>query len=116
MELGRFGEALAKEYLLKAKLHFRASNYRWKRQEIDLIFSDDETLIFVEVKARASNTYGDPHQSVSRTKQRNLLLAANAYIQEHNADLDARFDVISIIHNRYETHIEHIKNAFYPTL
>ncbi len=116
VELGRTGEQLAQNYLIGQNMRFLTKNYRWKRQEIDLIFSEGTDLVFVEVKTRTHASYGAPEKSISKTKQRNLLLAANAYIQENELDCEARFDVVSIIHNRYETTIDHIKTAFYPTL
>jgi putative endonuclease len=116
IELGKEGEQLAQNYLLAHKMKLLEANYRWKRQEIDLIFTDNKELVFVEVKTRRHTSYGAPEAAVSRTKQRHLLKAANAFIQEKGFDLDARFDVVSIIHNNYETKIDHIKNAFYPTL
>ena len=116
IQLGREGEKLAKQYLLQQKMELLACNYRWRKQEVDLIFKDAESLVIVEVKTRQHESYGSPVQSVSRTKQRHLIKAANAYILENQLDLDVRFDVVSIIHNSYQTHIDHIPNAFYPTL
>jgi len=116
IELGRAGERLAQNYLLGQKMKLLSANYRWKRQEIDLIFLDENVLVFVEVKTRTHASYGAPETAISKNKQSNLLKAANAFIHERTLDLEARFDVVSIIHNRFETKIEHIKNAFYPTL
>lgn len=116
IQLGKEGEMLAKNYLLQQKMEFLTSNYRWKKQEVDLIFKDVESLVIVEVKTRQHASYGSPAQSVSRAKQRHLIKAANAYIQENQLDLDVRFDIVSVIHNRFQTQIDHIPNAFYPTL
>lgn len=116
VELGKQGEAIARQFLIGRKMTVLDSNYRWKRQEIDLIVQEGNELVIVEVKTRKHESYGSPESSVTRTKQRNLIKAANAYVQERELHLDVRFDVISIIHNAYETRIDHIQNAFYPTL
>ena len=116
IELGKQGEIIAKRFLKDQKMLILDSNYRWKKQEIDLIAREGDELIVIEVKTRKHESYGAPENAVTRVKQRNLIKAANAYIQERQLDLDVRFNVISIIHNAYETRIDHIQNAFYPTL
>ena len=116
IELGKLGERLAAAYLKQRKIEVLEANYRWKREEVDLIAKDTNTLVFVEVKTRTSDTYAPPEKSVSRSKQRHLIRAANAYIQENKIELEARFDVISVIYNAYETRIDHIRDAFYPAL
>ncbi|MCR9171281.1 MAG: YraN family protein [bacterium] len=116
IELGKTGEGIARRHLQNHGLTILEVNYRWKKQEIDLIAQQGEELVIVEVKTRKHTSYGAPENSITRTKQRHLIKAANAYIQERQLDLDVRFDVVSIIHNSYETQVDHIQNAFYPTL
>ncbi len=116
MELGNYGEQIARDYIVKKQMVLMESNYRWKHQEIDLIAMDRSDLVIIEVKTRKHRSYGAPEKSITKSKQRNLIKAANAYVQERQLNLDVRFDVISIIHNSHETHIDHIQNAFYPTL
>lgn len=116
IDLGKQGETIARSFLNKQGMILLESNYRWKKQEIDLIVKEGEELVIVEVKTRQHDSYGSPQNSVTKSKQRNLILAANAFIQERRLDAEVRFDVVSIIHNAFETRIEHIKNAFYPTL
>lgn len=114
--LGKEGERIASDFLMKEGMQVLARNYRWRKEEIDLIVKDSDTLVFVEVKTRTHDSYGAPAKSVTRIKQRHLINAANAYIHENKFDLDVRFDIVSIIQNSFETHIEHMKNAFYPML
>jgi putative endonuclease len=116
IEFGQQGEALAASFLVAEGFSIVARNYRWKKEEIDLIAITGGNLVFVEVKTRKHDTYAPPEKSVSPSKQSHLIKAANAFIQEKQLNLDARFDIISIIHNQYETRINHIQNAFYPTL
>lgn len=116
IELGKRGETIARAFVLENQMQVLTANFRWRKQEIDLIVQDQDDLVIIEVKTRQHDSYGAPETSVNKVKQRNLIKAANAYVQENQLDLDVRFDVISIIHNAYETRIDHIKNAFYPTL
>ena len=68
--LGREGERLAAEYLEKKGYKVVASRFRLFHGEIDLIAWDGDTLVFVEVKARTSDDFGLPEESVTPAKQR----------------------------------------------
>lgn len=111
-ELGRHGEKLARQFLEEQGYLVLVENYRSNRLELDLVCEYDNKLIVVEVKTRNSNALGEPWQAVTRAKQRQIIRAANFYIQEFDIHLETRFDVISIIHNTKETLIEHLINAF----
>ncbi len=115
-EKGNKGEELAQNYLLKNGYQVLDKNWHFKHLEIDLVAFSNNSLIIVEVKLRAGDTYGRPEDFVSLKKQKNTIKAANAYITEKNIDFETRFDIISIIQNQNETKIDHIVNAFYPTL
>lgn len=115
-ELGVKGEELAFNYLVKKGYKILSKNYRFKRNEIDIIAEIDKTLIIVEVKTRGSRFLAGPEETVTKSKQKKIIKVANEYIQEHEVDLDTRFDIISIILNEKETSIEHLIDAFYPTL
>ncbi len=116
IELGKKGEALALGYLLEQDYSLLAKNYRWKHEEIDLIVAQDDAIVFVEVKTRRNTEIQSPLQAVSKAKQRHLIRAANHYITEKECLLDARFDVVSVVLKGEKAIIEHIPNAFYPTL
>jgi putative endonuclease len=73
-----------------------------------------EKIIVVEVKTRFTDEYGEPWQSVTKQKQRQIIKAANYYIFENNIQLDTQFDVISIIKNETFERLEHIQDAFSP--
>ena len=116
LELGKVGEALALKHLTQQNYQLLEKNFRWKHEEIDLIMAVGDELVFVEVKTRSSTIVQSPFQAVSRAKQRHLIRAANAYIQQNNCDLEARFDVVAVVLSGAITQIEHVPNAFYPTL
>ena len=116
IKFGNSGEELANTYLLSKNYKVVRRNYRWLKAEIDLICKNEDELVFVEVKTRRSSHFGPPHRAVSKQKQKRIIRAANNYIHECRIDMSARFDIISIVIGPNEFDIEHIENAFYPTL
>ncbi|MFD1551507.1 endonuclease [Putridiphycobacter roseus] len=113
-EIGKKGEEIAKKYLLDKGYKVLACNYRFKHLEIDIICEKDCHLIIVEVKTRQSSYLAGPEDTVSKTKQKGIIKCANAYIIEHEIDMETRFDIIAIILNTNEKSIVHIEDAFYP--
>lgn len=114
--LGNKGEMLAARYL--ADKGFAVLEYNWRsgHKEIDLIAIERNVLVFVEVKTRSNEFYGDVREAVTPRKMRNVILAAEAYMELKKIDLPVRFDVITVVPVG-DTHIiEHIREAFYPEL
>ncbi len=114
--LGIKGEEIAVSYLKKNAYSIRATNWRYGKKEIDIVAEKDDILVIIEVKTRRSTLFGEPEQFVSKAKRKNLINAANAYINRNDIDLEVRFDIISIISNEKTTQLNHIDDAFYPTL
>lgn len=112
--LGQKGEKQAAKYLKKKGYKLVTANYRCQYGEIDLIARDADILIFIEVKTRTSTDFGDPAAAVDYRKQQQISKVAHHYlVTHHNDDVDARFDVISVLSpNGKKTEIEHITNAF----
>jgi putative endonuclease len=95
--LGDLGESLAMRHLESQGYAIRAHKWRTDRGEVDLIAQDGETLVFVEVKARASRRFGAPEEAVGPRKLARVHQAALAYLQEHDLmDVDWRVDVVAI--------------------
>jgi putative endonuclease len=112
-QFGRMGERLAVWYLKLSGYRIVKRNYRNRLGEIDIIAREDETLVFVEVKARRTRRYGHPKYAVTRQKQRTLSKVALAYLKETGKMRDkARFDVISICGYSSPPAVELIRNAF----
>ena len=110
--LGNKGEMLAARYL--ADKGFAVLEYNWRsgHKEIDLIAIERN----VEVKTRSNEFYGDVREAVTPRKMRNVILAAEAYMELKKIDLPVRFDVVTVVPVG-DTHIiEHIREAFYPEL
>lgn len=115
-EMGDFGEQYALTYLKKNGFNIVTTNYRFKRNEVDIICKDGANYVFVEVKARQTSEIGEPWRAVTKTKQRQIIKCAHNYLIENDLDVESRFDIISIVHNSYGTKLEHIDHAFIPTM
>lgn len=114
---GNFGEQLAQKHLKEKGYMILDTNWRAGRNEIDIIAKFGEHLCFVEVKLRENTWAGAPFSFVGKQKQRSIIRAADRYIRSKDlGDLQIRFDIVSIIHNSKYTEIEHLEDAFYPTL
>ncbi|MEA1885823.1 MAG: YraN family protein [Bacteroidota bacterium] len=114
--LGKNGEQLALKYLKDNGYRVIEKNWLTGRKEIDIIAEDDEFIIFIEVKTRMADFQVHPREAVSVPKQRNMIYAAQTYIQRNEIEKEARFDIISIIMDGPKHELEHVKDAFYPTL
>ncbi len=114
--LGKTGEKLAIKYLTDNGYRIVEKNWVTGRKEIDIIAEDEENIIFIEVKTRTSGYQLHPRDAVSVPKQRNIIFAAQTYIERNDIDKEARFDIISIVVDGPRHEFEHIKDAFYPTL
>ena len=116
-DLGALGEQIALEYLLAKNYQILETNWACGHKEVDIIAKDGDTIVFVEVKTRHNPCLIDPEVTVDSYKQRHLIWAANSYVNRYQYDNDVRFDIIAIIVNsNNEKKIEHIEDAFYPSL
>ncbi len=115
-ELGKTGEEIALQHLRSKGMKILETNWRMGHEEIDIIAMDGDTLVIVEVKTRSGNWFGEPEFSVTRTKQKALIRAAEGYIQKKDLLIDTRFDIVSIVITPNERKVEHIEDAFYPSL
>jgi putative endonuclease len=115
-ELGQRGEKIAQAFLEKKGYRILHVNWRHRKAEIDIIAMDRDILVFVEVKTRQTVLFGEPENAVNLKKQKNLIHAANAFVLKNGFTNEARFDIISIIIEKNANIINHIEDAFYPTL
>lgn len=113
---GNKGEKIAANYLSQKGYQILHTNWHWRHKEIDIVAQRNNTLVVVEVKTRTNNFWEEPKQAVNRAKQRNLIDAAEAYVNKFNINLDVQFDIVAIVWNRGSYTIEHVEDAFYPTL
>ncbi len=113
-ELGKQGEEIATEFLINKGFKILKRNWHFGRLELDIIAIDGDTLVFVEVKTRSTNYLVKPELSISNKQQSFLIKAANAFIESHSYDMEARFDIVSIVVHPQGKEIKHIDEAFYP--
>ncbi len=114
-ELGKLGEKIAAEFLVDKGHVILAKNWHYGKYEADIIASDGNNLVFVEVKTRNTDLFGHPASFVSRSQQLNLAEVAEAYLETFPEKyLDIRYDVISIIIQNKGHTIEHFRDAFWP--
>ena len=114
--IGAIGEELARHHLEAKRYRIWASNYRCRWGEIDLIARDGQEWVFVEVRTRRSETYGGPEESLTDTKARHLILAAQDFLaecEEAGSDPDWRIDLVAIRlgSGRRVLSIEHMTHA-----
>lgn len=115
-DLGKEGEEMALKHLRGLGYEILETNWRFGREEVDIIARDGMMLVIVEVKTRATNWFGEPEFTVNKAKQRILVRAAEAYILKNDINLETRFDIISVIISPQRKTVHHIEDAFYPTL
>ncbi len=113
--IGDYGENAAQEYLENKGYEILKRNFRLKCGEIDIIAEDNGCIVFVEVKTRKSNLFGEPGEYVDRRKQERVKKAAGCFTDIVNNDV--RFDVVEVLYIEKSgkmtvTGINHIENAF----
>lgn len=113
--MGDEGEARALAHLKRHGLTLVRRNYRVaagpraRGGEVDLILRDaDGTLVFVEVRSRSSRAFGGAAASITRSKQRSIVLAAQHFVRALASPPPCRFDVVAIDGE----HIEWLRAAF----
>ena len=115
--LGKRGEDLAASYLEKKGYEILDRNWKYYRLELDIICMKKKKIIFVEVKTRSTDEFGDPEEAVKDPKKKNIHIALEAYLEENEIDLDARIDIISILYYKKDKYVlKHIKEAFLPVV
>ena len=105
-------ERLAAEWLSARGLTLIASNQQFKGGELDLVMSDGETLVFVEVRHRSDIRHGHPLETVTATKQRRLVHAARFYLARNRLSCPCRFDVLAVTGTPPLLDFEWVQGAF----
>jgi putative endonuclease len=111
-ELGKKGEKLAEDFLLKRGYKIVARNFIYQKAEVDIIARKGNTLAIIEVKTRSTPDFGNPQEFVKAKQIQNLVKAVDHFVDEHDLDVEVRFDIVAIIKNKGGTSIEHLEDAF----
>ena len=109
---GQHGETIAVEFLERKGFAVVARNFRHRRNEVDLIVRQKNTLVFVEVKLRKNAAFGHPEAFVNEQQALRITEAAEHYVHQADWEGSIRFDIIAITLQPTLT-IEHFEDAFY---
>ena len=114
LQRGTLGEMAARDYLKQHGLKFLTANFSCKHGEIDLIFRDGESLVFVEVKTRTVGGWTRPGRAVDDRKRRALIRTANEYLRQlQNPPVPYRFDIVEVLLDDGKvTEVRHNANSF----
>lgn len=95
--LGRTGERMAREALVRQGYSILEKNFRCQYGEVDLVAEHEGELVFVEVKTRRGMAYGRPEEAVTLRKQQKLLEVASYYLDAHDCSQRSwRIDVVAV--------------------
>jgi putative endonuclease len=115
-DLGKKGEEIAAGHLKSSGYRILKRNWKYGRHEVDIIAESRDLIVFVEVKTRTDELLLPVGDIVNRDKQRSIVLCDEKYIQWNNVSKESRFDIIVVIVSEEGNKIDHIEDAFYPTL
>ncbi len=111
--VGILGEKLVCKWYTDRKYKLLAVNYKIRQGEVDIIASNRNTVVFVEVKTRKNDKFSSAREAVTYSKQQRIKAAANRYLAQNNMeDMFVRFDVAEVYHPENNPVINVIENAF----
>jgi putative endonuclease len=111
---GELGERAAKKHLRRHGLKFLTANFRSPRGEVDLVFREEDCLVFVEVKTRSSEDWVRPAAAVNKKRRQRLSRAALDYLRLlKNPQVKLRFDIVEVLLQDGAVHeVRHLPNTF----
>jgi putative endonuclease len=113
-EVGNRGEDIAAAYLESKDWLIFDRNYAFEKAEVDIVATDRNYIVFVEVKFRSDTFFGEPEDAITPAKEANIKKAAEAWTYERKMETAVvRFDVISIVQKGNQApRIKHFEDAF----
>lgn len=112
--LGELGERIAERWLTRKGWRLLGRRFRNGHRDIDLIVEGQNTVVFVEVKARHSGTIADPTLAVDWRKQRELIRSAQVWMDRFGVKgRSYRFDVVGVLVDGKSIRVRHVENAFF---
>ena len=114
LRFGELGERAAKRHLRRNGLKFLTANFLTPRGEIDLVFREQDCLVFIEVKTRSSEEWSRPAAAVDRERRQRLTRAALDYLHLlKNPVVKIRFDIVEVLLTNGEVkEVRHLPNTF----
>ena len=112
-ELGELGERIAERWMRRKGWRLVGRRFRNGHRDIDLIVEGEDTVVFVEVKARTGAGCGDPVEAVDWRKHRELARSARVWIDRFGRPGKGyRFDVIGVLVEGDRVRVRHVEDAF----
>ncbi len=112
-DFGTLAEEMAVDFLVQKNYKILARNFRFQKAEIDIIAEFENQIIVVEVKARSTDVFLEPHEAVNKRKIKLIVTATDEFLKQQNENRETRFDIISVLPNENGIlEITHIENAF----
>jgi putative endonuclease len=116
-ETGKTGEAVARSYLEISGYTVLDTNWRFHHYELDIIATNGQELVVVEVKTRSSEYLISPEDAINTRKIKRIVAAADAYARMKQINLPVRFDIICLIKDKQSYTVEkHYEDAFYAPI
>lgn len=110
--IGKIGEDIACQYLVENNYEIIERNFNCRQGEIDIIAKNKNEIVFIEVKTRTNNKYGNPIDSITYYKQKHILKSVQYYLYKENLEnIFVRIDVIEVYNKGEKHYVNHIKNA-----
>ena len=105
------GEVIAKDFLIKKGYKIIATNVNYPNVgELDIVAMDGKILVFIEVRTRSDDLYGEPFSTMTKAKIKKIIASSRKFLMQNKIFCDGyRYDVIGI----FRENIEHLENAFY---
>lgn len=113
-QLGKDSEQLARKFLERQGYRLVQRNFQSKLGEIDLIMRKGQELVFVEVRSKSNQDYGQPAETVDKNKQEKIRKTAQLYLYQHQEmkQCYCRFDVVGVAWQNGLAQIEWLADAF----
>jgi putative endonuclease len=112
-ELGILGENLAVDELHARGYSILARRHRSRYGEIDIIAEQGRVVVFIEVKLRTTDLFGEAFEAIPRWKQRRIITVALDYLSRNQMlDRPVRFDIAAVDERDGQLAVEIIEDAF----
>lgn len=115
MDVGDWGEQVACDMYVGQGYAIVERNWRMGHYEVDLVAMKGDTIVFAEVKTRSS-AEADPIEAVDKRKRARLIASADAFMKHYDLPYEFRFDIVGITGSPQAYEVEHIPDAFMPSL
>lgn len=113
-DFGTLAENFVAEKYARNGYVIRARNWRFHPLEIDIVAEKDGIIVFVEVKARETDLFGDPLEAVTKGKMRFIVKAANEYLEINHLENECRFDIAVVLQKKDGLAAKIYPDAFEP--